>query len=183
MIMSFASPLGVGMESDAEYFDMQLNSHIEPAEALRLLNEQMAEGVCVKEFTYLPEDAKKSMTVTSATDYIICFREGYELPCEKEKLQNKIEEFLARERIEVVKKTKKSETLTDIRPLIYKAGEDNGMLTATLAAGSENNLNVKLFLKTFYEFCGRKYEEYGVQIIRSEVYRKGDGGELIPLYK
>ncbi|MCR5785942.1 MAG: TIGR03936 family radical SAM-associated protein [Eubacterium sp.] len=180
MIMSFASPLGVGMESDAEYFDMQLNSHIEPDEAIRLLNEQMAEGVLVTAFTYLPENAKKSMTITSATDYIVTFRDGYERPCDN--LSKKINEFMAQGEINVLKKTKKSETMTDIKPLIYSFCEEGGDLKMCLAAGSVANLNVKLLLETFWAFCGREFNPYSVQIIRSEVYMTGDGG-LEPLCK
>ncbi len=182
MIMSFASPLGVGMESDAEYFDMQMNSYIEPDEAICMLNEQMAEGVEVTRFTVLPENAKKSMTVTSATDYIVEFRPGHERPCEAPQLASKIAEFMAQSEINVIKKTKKSETLTDIKPMIYRFEESDGRLSMCLAAGSANNLNVKLLLETFYNFCGVEYDSYSCQITRSEVYMNGEGGELIPLY-
>ena len=182
MIMSFASPLGVGMESDAEYFDMQMNSEIEPAEAIRLLNEQMAEGVEVVQFTPLAEGAKKSMTITSATDYIVEFRQGHNPPCRADELSDRIMAFMAQPEINVIKKTKKSETMTDIKPMIYRFEEADGRLSMCLAAGSVNNLNVKLLLETFYNFCGTEYDALGCQITRSEVYMNGESGKLIPLY-
>ena len=44
MIMSFAAPLGVGVTSTAEYFDMEINMPISGKEAVKRLNEVMVEG-------------------------------------------------------------------------------------------------------------------------------------------
>ena len=45
MIMSFANPLGVGLTSDGEYFDLELTEPISSEEAIKRLNAQMAEGM------------------------------------------------------------------------------------------------------------------------------------------
>ena len=50
MIMSFAAPLGVGVTSTAEYFDMEINTPISGKEAVKRLNEVMVEGMEVKSF-------------------------------------------------------------------------------------------------------------------------------------
>ena len=42
MILSFAAPLGVGVESLAEYFDLELTEEVTSAEICRRLNEVMA---------------------------------------------------------------------------------------------------------------------------------------------
>ena len=41
MIMSFANPLGVGLTSDGEYFDIELTESIASKEAVRRLNEHL----------------------------------------------------------------------------------------------------------------------------------------------
>ena len=43
-IMSFASPLGVGITSEGEYMDFSLDENITPEEIKDALNEQMADG-------------------------------------------------------------------------------------------------------------------------------------------
>ena len=50
MIMSFASPLGLGLTSEGEYVDIRVGSAPSSAEALERLNEVMAEGMKVLSF-------------------------------------------------------------------------------------------------------------------------------------
>ena len=50
MIMSFAQPLGVGVTSDGEYFDIELTEPIASECAVRQMNEVMAEGIDVVSF-------------------------------------------------------------------------------------------------------------------------------------
>ena len=45
MIMSFAVPLGVGMESLGDYFDLEMAEDMPTAEIAARLEEQMAEGM------------------------------------------------------------------------------------------------------------------------------------------
>ena len=57
MIMSFASPLGLGLESDGEYMDISVKQSPSSKEAVESLNAVMAEGWKKKleEFLALPE--------------------------------------------------------------------------------------------------------------------------------
>ena len=64
MVMSFASPLGVGLTSDGEYMDIELTESISTQEALSRLNAQMAEGVRVLDFRKIEEGkAGKAMSL------------------------------------------------------------------------------------------------------------------------
>ncbi len=79
MIMSFASPLGVGLTSDAEYMDIELRTPIPSREAIDALNRVGVEGITVTGFYEIPEDkANKAMTLVAAADYTVRFRAGYE---------------------------------------------------------------------------------------------------------
>ncbi len=44
-IMSFASPLGVGLTSEGEYMDIDLKEKVDPVAALNSLNDNMVEGL------------------------------------------------------------------------------------------------------------------------------------------
>lgn len=70
MIMSFANPLGVGLTSDGEYFDLELTEPISSEEAIKRLNAQMAEGMEVLSFVQIPDDKKaKGMSIVAGADY------------------------------------------------------------------------------------------------------------------
>ena len=45
MIMSFASPLGIGLTSDGEYFDIELTEAIDSKTAVKRMNEVSIEGM------------------------------------------------------------------------------------------------------------------------------------------
>ena len=45
MIMSFANPLGVGVTSDGEYFDIELTEEIDMQAAVARMNETVVEGI------------------------------------------------------------------------------------------------------------------------------------------
>jgi radical SAM-linked protein len=72
MIMSFAAPLGVGITSDSEYFDLDLTEPMPSAEMVKRLDQEMAPGIRVKRVCEIPEEKKaKGMTVVAAASYRI----------------------------------------------------------------------------------------------------------------
>ena len=68
MIMSFASPLGLGLESDGEYMDIRIHGSISSEEAVHRLNAVMVEGIDVMSFRELPENSKNAMASVAAAD-------------------------------------------------------------------------------------------------------------------
>ena len=172
MLMSFAQPLGVGLTSEAEYFDLDLISASSSAEMIRLLNEQMPPEIRVLSIVRIPEDkANKCMSLVSAADYSIRFENSDILS-----YRDAIEKFLSADEINIVKKTKRSETLTDIKPLILRSGFSGGELQLMLAAGSVNNLNPRLVLTAFFDSQRLYPDSIRPVIHRRELYALTDDG-------
>lgn len=177
MIMSFAAPLGVGITSQGEYFDMELTEELSSQELERKLNEQMAEGMEVLSVRRIPEDkASKAMSLVAAADYLVSFREGLALPGWQERL----EEFAGQESIVIMRKTKRSEKETDIRPWIWLLeGREEGIFMR-LSQGSVHNLKPELVMEAFARFMGEELSPMALLVHRLEVYAQpdGEGGEL-----
>ena len=182
MIMSFAAPLGVGITSTGEYFDMEIKTPVASAEAVERLNQVMADGMKVLSFRKVPDGkAGKAMSLVAAADYQVRFRPGME-PCGD--WREKAEAFLAQQEIVVLKKTKKNEKEVDIKPFLYAAEIREEELFLQLAAGSVKNTKPELVLEAFYHFCGKEFDPYALLIHRSQVYADtGEEGErkLVPL--
>ncbi len=106
---SAAAPLGVGITSDGEYFDIEVLSTKSTEESLKVLNEAMVEGVEVTSYVALPDTAKKSMSlVCGSADYEIFYKKGYEIPKIGCRIYGDLSEFLRRTvRNLIVKKDKK----------------------------------------------------------------------------
>ncbi|MCR4842188.1 MAG: TIGR03936 family radical SAM-associated protein [Eubacterium sp.] len=172
-VMSFASPLSLGAESEAEYFDMDMISSPSSEEGIALLNAQMAEGIEVLSYVRLPDKSKKAMSITAATDYFIA--PGEEMD-EVDITQGMLDDMLSRESIEVVRKTKKGEKTVDIRPLIFEAKAQDGGVFLKLSSSSAASLNVRLFLETLFSLNGMDNDPADYLVTRREVYYdRGDG--------
>ncbi len=118
-IMSFAAPLGVGLLSNGEYLDIEVNSTDSSAEMVRRLNAVMSEGTEVLSWRKLSDDARSAMSLVAAADYLLAFRPGKE-PEDMEAFFQALAEFYAQPEIPVTKKTKSGEKEMDLKPLIYR---------------------------------------------------------------
>lgn len=167
-IMSFASPLGVGLTSDGEYVDIELNSMTDIDSVYNALASAMTEGFCVNKVTLLrewkPNERKETaMSQVAAADYFVSLKNGYEItkdgcaisPDEFKKMFN---EFINRTSIEVTKKTKKSEKTMDIKPFIYafsfNSDEfaavincDNETVSAGLTHSDAHNTGINIYMQ------------------------------------
>lgn len=168
MIMSFAYPLGVGMTSSGEYFDLEVNTPMSTAEMGRRFNSVMAEGVRVLSVRKIPEDKKsKGMSLVAAADYFVDFRPGLE---PKQDYRKYISAFMAQPSVIMLKKTKKNVEETDIRPMIYRFESVDNRLFLQLASGSARNLKPDLVMEAFYRYMGEEVLPFAWMIHRQEIY-------------
>ena len=166
-IMSFASPLGLGLTSEGEYLDMELNSSGTSAMMMERMNAVMAEGFEVTGFRKLPDTAKTAMSIVVAADYQMTLKEAYQtlLPD-----QWQLEQFFSQESICVTKKTKKSEKEMDIRPLIYGWRPAENGFWVRLASGSSDNLKPQLLLEALFRYWKSEFLPYAFAVHRLELY-------------
>lgn len=167
MIMSFASPLGIGITSDGEYFDIELTEPISSAEAVRRMNAVMVEGMEVLSFRQIAEEKKMTgMAIVAAAAYLVHVKKGT-FP-ENWKIQ--IAAFLEQPEILILKQTKRSEKEVDIRPMIYQLETLEEEIYMRLAAGSAENLKPELVMTAFCRFAGIEETEITFAYHRVEMY-------------
>ena len=165
-IMSFALPLGVGVESVGEYMDIEVHSTFSSEEALERLNRNMPEGLLALSYRRLPDDAKGAMSLVSLADYRITPEEaGFD------KMEERIETlFHQKESFIIRKKTKKSEREIDLKQYVRDfRWEENGFFLK-LSAGSETNIKPELLLDPFLKSCGKAYHPAHFCVVRQELY-------------
>lgn len=168
MIMSFASPLGIGLTSEGEYFDMELAGHISSAEAVRRMNAVTAEGIEVISFRQISEEKKMTgMAIVAAADYLTdcrCPETGAAFT------QELVAGFIGQQEMVVTKQTKRSEQETDIRPLIYQMELTKQGIYLQLAAGSAQNLKPELVMSALCRFAGIEEPSIAWTRCRLEMY-------------
>ncbi|MBQ9134794.1 MAG: DUF2344 domain-containing protein [Lachnospiraceae bacterium] len=166
-IMSFAAPLGIGLESGGEYMDMEVNSFSGSADTVKRLNDAGVEGIEILSAKVLPEGAGNAMASVAAAGYTIRFRESREPAFNwKEKLTD----FFAKESIMITKETKKSTMEMDIRPGIYEWSLKDEELYLLVDASSSGNIKPGMVVEAFLSQNGDTLKENALLIYREETY-------------
>lgn len=193
-IISFAAPLAMGITSEGEYFDAEFNSVTSSCDMKNRLNSVSVDEMKVTECVLLPDDARNSMSVVAASDYVISFgdRSVYLIEDSENnrpdthtslKLIENIPGFLAMDEINILKKTKKNEKLENIKPGILDMNVKDNNIYMMLKTGSECNLKPELVMRALYDYAGLPEEYKSFHIHRLETYMYGTDGYLVPLYK
>ncbi len=207
-IMSFAAPLGVGVESVGEYFDIEVLSMTNENEMKEALNRVMVEGVKILSVTVLPDKTKNAMASVAAAAYQIHLKE---VAFAISDLNDAVNAFYAQNQILYTKETKKNVVETDLKQGIYEicAGETQ-VLTDTMSAAaamfvtdpredrmtvpcirmtvdasSGGNIKPTVVFEKFCAFAGCEIPPSAIQVTRLETYanlaKEGEPRQLVPL--
>lgn len=192
-IMSFASPLGVGLESNGEYMDIEVNSLSSCEEVKQSLNRASVDGIEIVNVILLPDNAGNAMASVAAASYTVRFREGREpdfwekyLQAESNFVDGLLDEFLRQEHILFSKETKKGTREVDLRPGIYEFvwDREKSAFSLLVDASSAGNIKPIQVFEALLKGQGECLKENALLITREETY--GDIGEegirkLVPL--
>ena len=182
-IMSFASPLGVGLTSDGEYMDIECHSVTTSQDMMKRLNDASVYGIEVVSVKELPEGAGNAMASVAAASYTVRFREGREPGFD---YVNELTAFMAQESIMITKETKKSTLEIDLKPGIYecKANEDKSIYML-VDASSAGNIKPIQIIEAFLASHGETLQENALLIHRNDTYtnvaKKNKRRRLVPL--
>ena len=168
-IMSFAAPLGVGITSDGEYLDIEVNSTRSSEASIKALNDTMVEGVEVTEYVKLPDNAKTAMSMVAAADYDLYFKEGYEPAADVRTFADGIRQYFTEEKV------------MDLKQLVYAfdVSERDGrpVFYLKVSTGSTDNLKPELVLEAMFQAMGYTYDQNAIQIHRRDVYAMNPAGD------
>ena len=188
-VMSFAAPLGVGLSSNGEYMDIQVNSLPEPGKGdsaqstpCRLLVERLnaasVQGLDVISARILPEDAGNAMASVAAASYTVRFREGREPDIVKtQPLQKALAAFLSKDEIMITKETKKGTREVNLRPGIFELIWRDDSFFMLLDASSAGNIKPSQVINALFEDCGEILKGNAFLITREDVFTDLGEGE------
>ena len=166
--MSVLLPLSVGLESDCEYIDVSFSDGVSMLDCLKKLKGATPIGLDIVKISEVLENSAKPKEIRYAE---------YKIKTDCGISHDIIDEFLSRETIEVLKKTKRSEAVTDIKPDIMdlRVSSENELL-AVLSAGSQANLKPSVLISAMEEYING-FKPIDVSICRTGILT--ERGELL----
>lgn len=133
LLISFAAALPVGVCSESEYVEVQLEKYVHPLECMKKLNEVLPQGVRVTNATE-PNDTYPNVgSVIALAEYTLT----PEVSGDYGKI---IKELLSLDTLEIEKKTKKGMAMVNVRPMIHRLSQVEGNIKATLSCSNSENL-------------------------------------------
>ncbi len=133
LFISFACALPVGVCSDAEYVEVQLEKFVHPDECLNRLNEVLPLGVKILKAVELDDKYPSVGSVIIAAEYTLT-------PEDTKDYSSILKSLLSKESIEIEKKTKKGMAIVNVRPMIHRLSMVDGVIKATLSCSNTENL-------------------------------------------
>lgn len=180
-VMSFASPLGVGLTSNGEYMDIEVNSISSCQDVLNRLNQASVPGIEVVSVKELPEGAGNAMASVAAASYTVRFREGREPAAD---ISAVLPIFMEKKEIVITKETKKGSREVDLKPGIYRLEWSDNAFFMLVDASSSGNIKPTQVIGALLAECGESLPENALLITREEVYTNAGTEEqrqLVPL--
>lgn len=152
--ISFATALALGVASDGEYMDMEIDEKIDLDLLEKRINNQLPKGLKVLKCKYVDIKSKALMAAVEYSTYMIrcCLVDD----CSEEEINEKVTEFMKNEELLVYKTIKKKNIEkikeVNIRPLIKNIElmqKENlqCIFKMTVATGSKGNLKPEVVIE------------------------------------
>ena len=178
-IMSFAAPLGVGVESEGEYFDIEANSITTAEDMMNRLNTQMADGMVITGMRILPDNAKNAMASVKAASYRLNWKDGY---APEYDIKEAVAKFYAADEVLYTKKTAKSTIERSLKAAVYELKAiDERTLYMLVDASSAGNVKPGAVVECLAGFYGKEYDFNAVQITREDTFTDATEGGYLSL--
>mgnify|MGYP000294864791 CR=1 FL=1 len=183
--MSYGNALALGVESQGEYVDIEIEDDISVEEFLKRINEELPKGV---EFIKGEEITPQTPSLSSQIEYgEYLFNIDLEKPLSKELVKSRVLEFVKSESIMITKKNKKGKLVeNNIRPLIKTfdlvvLDDNRATFEAIIATGSKANLNINTLIPILLGILDIEMDPREVETIRRDLYAVKEGELVTPL--
>ena len=183
--MSYGNALALGVESQGEYVDIEIEDDISVEEFLKRINEELPKGV---EFIKGEEITPQTPSLSSQIEYgEYLFNIDLEKPLSKELVKSRVLEFVKSESIMITKKNKKGKLVeNNIRPLIKTfdlvvLDDNRATFEAIIATGSKANLNINTLIPILLGILEIEMDPREVETIRRDLYAVKEGELVTPL--
>lgn len=154
MVMAFASALSAGIPGDAEVMDVSLCGDVTEEGCLDAMNRVLPPALRASRVRLVDDRFPKAAAALQQAKYRITLFGG-----DSARIAQAVPDFLAMEEIMALRKTKKSETMVNIRPMLhaleaqYDAGDDVLRMTARVSFVEAATLKPELLLDALCAFA------------------------------
>ena len=181
--ISFASALSLGVESEAEYLDVDLEKPTSTTDLKDRLNGCLPGGIRVSEVEEVKDKAGAAMSLVEGAAYQISGRTTQEWS--RDKWIEVLEGLLSQKEIQIQREGKKGLREVDIAPLLLglelrELAGSYFSLSLLVRSGSRGNVRAEEMLQALEKYYHLPLDQEAIRIKRTGLYKE-DKGQLVPL--
>jgi len=181
--ISFASALSLGVESQAEYMDVELAKSVNLGEVKEQLNNSLPGGIKVLEVEEIKGKGGAAMSLVEAASYQVKGKTSQVWP--QERWFQVIRDLQQQEEIQIQREGKKGVREVDIAPLLLKIEllgleQENFHLGLLVRSGSRGNVRAEEVLQALQKYYSLPLIQEEVSIMRTGLYQEQEN-RLLPL--
>lgn len=186
-IMTFAAPLGVGLESEGEYMDLGIEDEKPDCRSImEALNEASVPEIRIKSVRLLPDDAGNAMASVFASSYEITFYDDKKDACPGvTKVKELIDKMNAMDHCIYHKETKKTSRDIDLKEFIYELRiseeSDIPVIYMTINSSSADSIKPGFVMEFMCGLDDISLPVNALKITRLDMYSQNENGDLISL--
>lgn len=163
MVMSFASALSSGVPGDAEILDVSLTEEVSEEQCLAAMNRVLPPSLSVSRARLVEDTFPKVGAALRQAQYTLTLRGDAAA-----RLIDVMPAFLAEEEIMALRKSKKAETMVNIRPMLHELTvvedhEDRKVLNVRVSFVEAATLKPELLLNAWSAYAGTEPPSYSLR--------------------
>lgn len=172
ILLSFASPLSVGIAGKREIMEVPVEGEISEENFQSALRAALPEDLPCVSVRSVPDEHPSVMS--------LCYAAGYTcIPDQPDPaLKDDLARFISQDSIPAIRHTKSGDKPCDLRPMIHAAEADSNSIRMILDLRESSTCKADLFLSAFYSFRGAELPHF--HITREQLYGLQDD-RLLPL--
>ena len=178
ILITFASALSTGACGKREIMDVTMAEEVTAEEFLARINRAMPPEMQVSEARAVDQHYPSLMGLVRAAEYDLMIRDAET----GKRLAALIPEFLARDTIPAMRKTKTKLTECDIKPLILSLRGEGNHLYTTLVLTERESCKPQMLLEALKQQAGIE-EDVRMLVTRTALLGENEQGGLVPLEK
>jgi len=178
ILITFASALSTGACGKREIMDVTMTEEVTAEEFLARINRAMPPEMQVSEARAVDQRYPSLMGLVRAAEYDLLIRDQET----GKRLTALIPEFLARDTIPAMRKTKTKLVECDIKPLILSLRGKENHLYATLVLTERESCKPQMLLEALKQQANIE-EDVRMLVTRTALLGEDDQGVLVPLEK
>ncbi len=171
-VVSFASALPLGIESECECVEIALASPVQPRDFLLSVAREMPPGLLVKRAVVLSENAPKLMAALERAAYCAYIETG----C-FERVVSAVDSIMDSDEVLTVKRRDDKQKSVNIRDMILELSCADGKVDMLLLASQKSTLRPDVVMRAIETRTGRLYAD----IVRTGLFTETNGVS-VPLF-